>query len=272
MHDLIPWLRFQRNFGPDRGSKAAALFIERTFKGLRRCDHLLAVSESTARDIAQHAEIDLARVSVVPVALDSSFGKAASVNQVKRECNVDRRYILHVGNNSFYKNRPAVVRIFARLVSDSDLRLVLAGQAPDKALLKQVHDLSLQDRIEFIEEIDDERLAQLYSDAALLLFPSLYEGFGWPPLEAMACGCPVVCSSEGSLPEVAGTAALMAPAGNERALANLCQSVLDDPALAEQMSHKGGVHARNYTLERMGRQTIAAYEQALGFQAKQDRV
>jgi glycosyltransferase involved in cell wall biosynthesis len=271
VHDLIPWLRYQGRFGSDRGSLAAVMLVKRAFAGLRRCDYLLAVSENTAEDLREHTGIQISKLSVAPVALASPFGEAANASAYQTSINADPQYILHVGNNGFYKNRAGVIRIFARLDDQSDLHLVIAGAAPEAALIEQVRDLSIQDRVVFVEDIDDERLVQLYTHATLLLFPSLYEGFGWPPLEAMACGCPVVCSSEGSLREVAGPAALMAPAADESGLADLCQSILEDYSLAEQMSEKGRAHARQFTLERMAQQTIEAYKSAIHPQTSRHR-
>jgi glycosyltransferase involved in cell wall biosynthesis len=97
----------------------------------------------------------------------------------------------------------------------------------------------------------------------VFLFPSIYEGFGWPPLEAMACGCPVVCSSSASLPEVVGDAALTAAVDDEAGLARLCGMVLSDRVLAESLIARGKQRASEFTLERMGKQLVDVYRRVL---------
>jgi alpha-1,3-rhamnosyl/mannosyltransferase len=105
----------------------------------------------------------------------------------------------------------------------------------------------------------DEELRDLYRGAALLLFPSIYEGFGWPVLEAMACGCPVVCSNVASLPEVAGDAALMAGPDDVGRLADHCVAVLQQPGIAEACRVRGSVRAGGFTVERMTEKVLTAY-------------
>jgi glycosyltransferase involved in cell wall biosynthesis len=262
VHDLIPWLQQRGKLGAQKGSILAAWLTGRVSSGLRRCRHLLAVSDNTAEDLAAIAEIDSAMVTIVPVALAPTFMEAA-VSAASRRTDALHPYVLHVGNNSFYKNRTGVLRIFSRLDWPTELRLLMAGEPPNAELRELIHRLGLQNRVQFIEQVADKDLVSLYAGATLFLFPSLYEGFGWPPLEAMACGCPVVCSSEGSLPGVAGPAALMAPAADEDALADLCRTVLSDDALAHRLSEQGRAHARQFTLERMGQQIMAVYHTAL---------
>jgi glycosyltransferase involved in cell wall biosynthesis len=141
---------------------------------------------------------------------------------------------------------------------------VLAGAPPEKSLVELIASLSLRDAVDFVADPDDDALLRLYRNAALLLFPSLYEGFGWPPLEAMACGCPVVCSMAGSLPEVVGDAALTAAAADEAGLARHCIALLENPELARAMAEKGRAWAGKFTLERMRDDLLTAYDRALG--------
>jgi glycosyltransferase involved in cell wall biosynthesis len=171
--------------------------------------------------------------------------------------------VLHIGNDGFYKNRAGVVRVFAAVRKIHVAKLVLAGAPPEQALVELIASLSLRDDVKFVTDPDDATLLQLYRSASVFLFPSLYEGFGWPPLEAMACGCPVVCSTAGSLPEVVGDAALTAAAADEVGLAQHCISLLEDPELARAMAEKGRAWVGSFTLERMRSDLLAAYERAL---------
>jgi len=102
--------------------------------------------------------------------------------------------------------------------------------------------------------------------AALLLFPSIYEGFGWPPLEAMACGCPVVCSTAGSLPEVVGDAAFKCNVEDYEQMAKNCIAVLEDAGLAGELVQKGYEQIKKFSLERMGRELLSVYMKAIRFQ------
>jgi glycosyltransferase involved in cell wall biosynthesis len=137
--------------------------------------------------------------------------------------------------------------------------LVLAGPAPGAAMSRRLASSSVGRYVRICHNPSDEQLRQLYSDAALLLFPSLYEGFGWPVLEAMACGCPVVCSNTASLPEVVGDLALMAAPDDVEGLAACCARILTDASLSEQMAAKGQQHAAGFSLERFGGQLMEAY-------------
>jgi glycosyltransferase involved in cell wall biosynthesis len=128
-------------------------------------------------------------------------------------------------------------------------------------MLQQIaNDLGISRRVTFIVNPNDEELADLYRYASLFLFPSLYEGFGWPPLEAMAFGCPVVCSSAASLPEVVGEAALTCPPEDEKQMAENCVRVLHDASVANHLIELGYEQIEKFSVERMGRQLMGVYE------------
>ncbi|MGB9880037.1 MAG: glycosyltransferase family 4 protein, partial [Anaerolineae bacterium] len=122
----------------------------------------------------------------------------------------------------------------------------------------------IADRVVFTGYVPDEDLPALYSGADLFVFPSLYEGFGLPPLEAMACGTPVVCSKASSLPEVVGDAALMVDPYDVEALAEAMHRVLSDAVLREELRGKGLARAQQFTWEKAARETLAVYEEVLG--------
>jgi glycosyltransferase involved in cell wall biosynthesis len=265
VHDLIPLLQQQGRFGPDRSSRLARGLIKRSLAGLRGCSGLIAVSTSTREDIEQVARIQDQYLWVIPNALDSIYRNTMTGHSLENRGGHENEppLILHIGHNGQYKNRAGVLRIFAQVRKSVACRLLLIGPTPSASLLKLVQGLALQNDAQFVEGVDDAALRNLYQRASLLLFPSLYEGFGWPPLEAMACGCPVVCSSEGSLAEVVGDAALTAPAADEAQLAQLCVSVLQDQDLASTLRVKGLQHVSQFTVERMGRALLAVYQQIL---------
>lgn len=251
VHDLIPFLQSQKRFPVTVPSRSARWLIRASMNGLRQANRVLSVSASTAQDLAA-AEPQLAgRVQVVPSAVSPSMLPGAGVAlpgwHARRES--DRPYILHVGNNGFYKNRVGVVRIFDRIRSETGCRLVLAGPPPDKIIQSTIRERSLDRDVEFVVDPDDAEIRSLYRMARLLLFPSCYEGFGWPPLEAMAWGCPVVCSRSGSLPEVVGKAALTADVENEAELALHCVRLLTDQGVADQLVSAGHAQVDRFSLD-----------------------
>jgi len=260
VHDIIPVIQQTAAFGHQSTSFLAQRVIRRSLQGMRRSHLLIAVSTSTKLDLLKWVGIPGEKVVVVPVALDPAWSQF--VGDINLTVN-RRAEVLHIGNNSHYKNRAGVIRIFSLLRKKHDIDLVMAGPTPSRQLVDMVEGFGLSRHVRFIENPTDEELARLYSSASVFLFPSIYEGFGWPPLEAMVFGCPVVCSDAASLPEVVGEAALMAPAQNEAELAELCSSILSDPVLAESLAKKGREHAASFTLERMGRQLLDVYKAAL---------
>lgn len=265
IHDFIPMLQEQGRFENNKVSYLASQIARWSVSRLRGCRYIVAVSENTAHDLAELAGLGRHKMSVIPLALDSELAEVANRRSEKMaHAQADViPFILHVGNNAWYKNRIAVVRVFSKARKKIEARLVMAGSPPTAELLRLVSDLGLRDQVDFVENPDDSELFELYRKASLFVFPSLYEGFGWPPLEAMAFGCPVVCSSAASLPEVVGGAALLAAAEDEQQLAEHCIAVLRDSKLAESLSARGRVRAAQFTLERMGQGLFSAYENAM---------
>lgn len=255
VHDLIPLLQWRGEL-PDRPSLPAAGLIRRGIRALRGCAGWCADSRATQADLARLANIG-AGVAVVPVALRplppptsvSIPGLAPSA-----------RFLLHVGNNAAYKNRRGVLDVFARLADAADLHLVLVGPPPTRAVRAAAARLA---RVHFAGPVDDAQLHGLYRRAAAFLFPSLYEGYGMPVLEAMAAGCPVVCSTAPALVEVAGGAARFAPASDPAALASRCRALLADEALRREMAERGRARAAVFDVASMGRSLMKWYEQAL---------
>lgn len=255
VHDLIP-LRQLRGELPDRPSLPAAALIRRGIGALRGCAGWCADSRATQADLARLAGI-AAGVAVIPVALRPlPPPTAVSIPGLDPSA----RFLLHVGNNAAYKNREGVLDVFARLADVAGLHLVMVGPPPAGALRAAAAQLA---RVHFAGSVDDAQLHGLYRRAAALLFPSLCEGYGMPVLEAMAAGCPVVCSAAPSLVEVAGDAARVAPAADPAALAAHCRALLADEALRREMIERGRARAAVFNVASMGRSLMKWYEQAL---------
>ena len=171
-------------------------------------------------------------------------------------------YIFHIGNNAAYKNRMGVLRIFDRIAVNWSGELVMAGDPPTKEMQQFVESKHLKARVKFKVHPEDEELRGLYRGASLFLFPSLVEGYGWPPLEATACGCPVVASGVGALPDILGQegAVLHAP-GDEAAYAASCMELLNDPVRCSELVQHAQRRLATLTLENFGQKLADIYRE-----------
>ena len=257
VHDFIPALCLRGELAGPRPGIAAAWVIRQALANLCRADALAADSMRSLEDAVRIAGIGAGRGRVVhPAIMALEPGPAGPPP-------LSVPYILHVaGNHSFYKNGAGVIAVFAAIRRHEPVRLVMIGPPPGAALQRQIKAADLQEVVEFHTCASDAELAAWYRGAACLLFPSLYEGFGWPPLEAMACGCPVVCSNAGSLAEIAGPAALQAPPDDIPALAELCLRLLHDAGERRRRIEAGLLHARRFNLATMAAGLVEVYDRA----------
>jgi len=236
---------------------------------LRAASAVICVSEHTRRDIVSAFGVSSDKVYVVPHGVDHQrFYPAAGLDgSWARKLGLREGYILHVGTLSSRKNIPTLLRAFARLRSQGQglsRQLVLAGQeAPGLAGAAEIHEsvrqLDLTSSVVFAGHVSDERLPGLYARASVLAMPSLYEGFGFPILESMAAGTPVVASNTSSLPEVAGDAAILVAPLDEQALAAAIADILFNPQLGQELRSKGLKRAQQFSWQRAASETMAIY-------------
>jgi len=172
--------------------------------------------------------------------------------------------VLGIASAAPRKNTGALVTAYARLAKalrdKHPLALVCTHAGVREILQAKIALLSLNDHVRLLTGVEDSELVQLYRSAGVFVFPSLEEGFGLPPLEAMACGTPVVASNTSSLPEVLGDAALLVDPTDVEALAGAIEAVLTDPSLADSLRHRGPAHCRQFSWERTAKGTLAVYE------------
>lgn len=236
VHDVIPWLQDQGRFpGQTRLGRAARAWWQGNGRGLRHASSLVCDSACSARDVQEAFNVPRASCSVVPLPLRSGLAAGAAMLATTRDAGT----VLHVGNNAFYKNRAGALRIFACIGSSVARELVMAGPPPSPELLSLVDSLGLGARVRWLREPSDAVLADAYRRSTLMLFPSLYEGFGWPVLEAMSYGLPVLSSDAGSLPELAGDAVPMFPPGDEAGFAAAAEALLSSPEAALELGRRG---------------------------------
>ena len=236
---------------------------------LRSACSVIAISEATRRDLARYFRLDPARVTVTPLAADARFvpQPAPVVQAARQRYGLPERYVLFLASNKPHKNLAGLVASWPAVVRrHPGARLVVAGHWDERfpAARRLTEEFGLQDSVCFAGPIAEADLPAVYSGAAVFVFPSFYEGFGLPVLEAMACGAPVVCSNTSSLPEVAGAAAHLVDPHDTVALAEAISTVLADEDAAAALRRRGLNQAAEFTWEATALATWAVYRRAAG--------
>jgi glycosyltransferase involved in cell wall biosynthesis len=219
-------------------------------------------------DIMANHRSESIRIIVIPLAADQRFRpiSQAEAKPILRKSGVTGPYIFYIGALESRKNLPRLLEAYAKLRQWSTRwKLVIAGARGVKFLpvVDMVQRLQLEAHVQFTGYIADKNLPALYAGADLFTFPSLYEGYGLPVLEAMACGTPVVTSNVSSLPEVAGDAAILVDPYKVEEITAAMRQVLEDEVLAAELRAKGLARAQSFSWERTARETIAVYEKVL---------
>ena len=248
LHDLIPWVW---GGGVMRGERLRYWIGRRL---LRRADAVLAVSQATADDAVRLRAVARQRIRVVPEAAGPAFApKPGAAQRVKHRWGMDRAYLLFVGALDARKDPPGLMRAWAvARETNPELQLLIAGD-PGKQAPRMPGAFQLG-------RVADDGLAELYSAAACLPFPSRYEGFGLPCLEAMACGCPVTAFRNSSIPEVVDDAGLLVEDGDADALGHAAARMIREP---ERWRQAGLRRAKQFSWAKTARETISAYESVL---------
>jgi glycosyltransferase involved in cell wall biosynthesis len=231
-----------------------------------RSDCILTVSDASKRDILHLFNISPEKIVVVYNAIDAHFSVTPppdAVARVRERYQLDHRFVLYVGNIKPHKNLVRLIEAFSELRTGEleDVKLLIIGDEISKlpALRHAVHRHKLHKHVRFLGYVPDDQLTVLYRLAAVFVFPSLYEGFGLPPLEAMASGTPVVVSNVSSLPEVVGDAAVLVDPHDIDSIVDGLRSVLTNPARAEDMRRKGLERAGEFSWERSVARTLEVY-------------
>jgi glycosyltransferase involved in cell wall biosynthesis len=225
---------------------------------IERADHLICISENTRKDLLERFDISPNKTSVIYLAssLENSVPKGE-----QKESKLDSPYILYVGDRSGYKNFQRLLQAYASSRSlVKDFKLVCFGSLPlseqEMALSKS---LSIPDGQILWFSGDDATLSSFYRNASALVYPSLYEGFGFPPLEALSLGCPVVCSNTSSMPEVSGDAAEYFDPYNVESIANAIEKVTYSQERIEQLTQRGFERAKLFSWDEIAEQTKQVY-------------
>jgi glycosyltransferase involved in cell wall biosynthesis len=269
IHDCIHLLFPQ--YLPSRMAYRYARFM--MGNAIRHSAVVFTVSEASRADILRfYPWADPDKVTVVPNAIDAELLQdpgPEEMERVRERYQLHHRFVLFAGNVKPHKNLERLIRAVARVRARSgheDLRLVLIGDDVSRysSLRRTAEEAGMRQEVRFFGFVPHVTLAALYRMASVFAFPSLYEGFGLPPLEAMACGTPVVTSRISSLPEVVGDGALLVDPYSEEDIANGIARLLDDPQLRQLQVERGLLRASSFSWERSVRAIHAGYMRALG--------
>jgi glycosyltransferase involved in cell wall biosynthesis len=263
LHDTLPWSL------PGYSSRLDNLIHRHWLPFiLPRVDLVITDSVHSKNEISKHLRIAAEKIAVVPLAVDERYHPAAPALQaaVRTRYQLPERYLLFVGALQARKNIERLLRACALLWANRQAPpLVIAGKQAwqYEGIYRTVRELGCGEWVHFTDYIPEADLPPLYSAAELFVFPSLYEGFGLPPLEAMACGTPVVCANSSSLPEVVGEAALCVDPYDIGGLARAIGRVCAEPELAASLRERGRQRARLFSWQRTAEATHACYKQVL---------
>jgi glycosyltransferase involved in cell wall biosynthesis len=262
IHDMIPLL------WPQWVTRKHRLVVTAAYHRLRRqADLVITPSEATKADVVHRLRIDPQRIVVVPWGCDERFrptGDPDRFTMVRERYRLPAQYLLFVGTLEPRKNLSTLLRAYALLRTEglgNGLKLVIAGRAGwlYAEIFATVKTLALEDEVIFSGFVADEDLPDLYRGAQLLVFPSLYEGFGLPILEAMASGVPVITSTTASMPEVAGDAAILVDPHDPRAVAEGMARVLAGDQVRQTLIERGLRRAQRFTWDSVAQKTLDLY-------------
>ncbi|MBW4684338.1 MAG: glycosyltransferase family 4 protein [Komarekiella atlantica HA4396-MV6] len=244
-HDLIP-LRFPKRFSP-------LIPYHRYYipQVLHQAQHIICNSNATAKDIIDFYQTPVSKITSIPLAHDRNHYRFLNLPT--------RNYFLYIGRQDPYKNLHRLISAFATLPNSDDYELWLAGSIDQRytpVLKARVKELGITNQVKFLDYVPYNELPKIINQAIALVFPSLWEGFGFPVLEAMACGTPVITSNISSLLEVAGDAAILINPHNIEEISKAMQAIATDSALRSHLSHQGITRSQQFSWEKTGKATV----------------
>jgi glycosyltransferase involved in cell wall biosynthesis len=230
----------------------------------KHATHIIAVSDATKKDLVKQFKVSPKRITVVHEAVNSDIyypRKKAEVENVKKEFGLKKPYLLFVGTIQPRKNLIKLIEAFSKL-KNKNLDLVISGKPG--WLFEEIYaapkKFGVENQVKFLGYVPEEKIPALYSGAEIFVYPSLYEGFGLPILEAMACGCPVLTSNTTSMPEVSGGNALLVNPKKTEEITFGIKQLLKNPIKRQVMAQKGLEWVKNFSWEKTAAETIAVFE------------
>ncbi len=263
MHDVTPFTHPE--FYPAAIRRRLNPAIRR---GLNQAHNIICISEHCRQTTAEYFDVPLERMHVVHHGINPALApvpRDEARQWVEQEYNLHNEYLFYVGKLEARKNIVRLIEAFSRMIAETDFQgdLVLAGRRywDLDGIDDAVREFGVKDRVRELGYVPDDHLAPLFSACEFFVFPSLWEGFGFPVLEAMACGAPVVTSDVSSLPEIAGDAAVLVDPHSTDSIASGMIDMVKSPELMNQRSKRGLERAAEFTWERTARETVSVYKQ-----------
>lgn len=258
IHDLIPFL-FPEMCAQSKKVKALPVFKKLISYVAGKTDKIITDSNNSQKDILRVFSLPESKVKVIYIGISDCY-------RVDKNNLAKKNFLLYVGRQDPSKNLLGIIKAFARLKNRDNYQLVITGKKDNRypEPYSLVSRMNLEKEIVFTGVVSGEELFRLYNSAALFVFPSLYEGFGLPPLEAMACGCPVITSNTSSLPEVVGDAGVLVNPYDVNELAKAMERVLEDGDLREKLIKKGLERVKLFSWQKAASQTLEVYESLVG--------
>jgi len=265
IHDLIPLLLREYRGGP-----LVRLYTALVSAAARSATLVLTDSEASRQDIVAHLRLPPDRVRVVYLAADERYKPSPLVGESRR--GVPERYVLYLGGFDVRKNVATALRAYrwAGPAVGEECPLVIAGRLPERDTpftldpRRLIREQGVERFVRFIGFVDEADKPALYGGAVAFIFPSRYEGFGLPPLEALACGTPVVGSNASSIPEVVGDAGVLLDPDDAEGMAGALIQLATDEAFRAYLSRRALTQAARFSWERAARETLAAYQEVVG--------
>ena len=264
-HDLIAVRAAMGEFPENQIRILGKVLQYKILKGLNHAHTIVCDSRSTESDVKRLCVNPNIITKVIHLGFQEHIQKSTEKRLTTHKFNyvTKKKFILHVGNNAWYKNRDGVLKIFKSLVNVYNCRdefdLVVVGEDMNTKQLDYIKTHQIDQNIILLKSVSRAELIYLYSNASAFLFPSHFEGFGWPPLEAQCCECPVVASNGGSLEEILRGSALIAPSDDvDQHVINLFQ-VITDPRISEKLVNAGMINVKRFTSVEMVKNIIRVY-------------
>ncbi len=258
IHDVIPHV-FAEQYLPSMAAKRYYRFLMEIT--IRNSDRIITVSDFSKKEIIKHLGVDSKKIEVIHLAVCDRF-KQITQEEAGRDLlakhGIDRAFVLSVGGNEYRKNNERLITVFQENFAQTHMLVVLGEKWRNESF-----DSEKNDDIIFIGSLSEQELIILYNRAELFVFPSFYEGFGLPILEAMACGTPVATSNQTSLPEVAGGAAALFDPYDVEDIRKTMQRVLASKELQAELIGRGLQRKQNFSWRKTAEETAAVYEKTL---------
>jgi glycosyltransferase involved in cell wall biosynthesis len=263
IHDLV-FLKYPEH----RGTKLSRYYLKRTKIAIEKSDKIIAVSLSTKKDLIELLQVPKEKIQVIYEGADDNFRVIADARtttlRTKKYVDLKTKYILSVGNLEPRKNLSVIIKAFSLLPLNlqQQYKIVFVGGKGwnNQELAQTIDDYNLSGKIIFTGYVPDKDLPYLYNRAAVFIYPSLYEGFGLPVLEAMSCGTPVITSNLSSLPEIVGRAGILVNPKNEQELAGAIKNILERPKMALSMKKKGLLQAKKFSWQKAAKETLKVFK------------